>query len=394
VCAAAVAIGAGALAACSASNSANFGSATGEDAGGTPFDGGPSFDGTAPSDAFGEEDVTAPPPPTVTFVHASPSLSNARLCWAVTGAGGATTVQTTTDLPFPSGAPMPESNFPGLPVGGAVQLSPATELAREGATSSIELYAIDALVLARQTNGATSCRDLVCLQNPSLNPSGTCLRPNKDYWHAGTIPPRAIAGSGPTFVALAGCEAAMPDPAANATRCGADWDSANGNLHVEVLHVTSIPEPDAGALAIQSALLSPPLAGMPEGGIGTARIAFGQAGGDAGASQPLGGEGQVVPTFPTLLTIGTDLAAFGTLGFEVDGVARDGAAPLNFWMSLAQAQSLVDPAADPRLYFGANSTYLVAVIGDPTAPSPFLVDGGTYDGRGLHVLVLASLPAP
>jgi hypothetical protein len=382
-----------ALAACSSANSLSEGTFSnpgqGEESG-VPSDGGPSFDAPPPFDAFGEGTTPPPPPPTVTFVHASPSLSNARLCWAVPGATGAAT-QTTTDLPFPSGAPMPESNFPGLPVGGAVRLSPATELASAGATSAIELYAIDALVLARQTGGAAiSCRELVCLPNASGSPTASCLRPNKDYWHAGTIPAGAIAGSGPTFIALTGCEAAMPDPAASTTRCGADWDPANGNLHVEVLHVASTPEPDAGALAIQAALLSPPLAGAPEAGPGSARIAFGPTG-DAGTSLYLT-EGQVVPAFPTLLTIGTGLAAFGTLGFEVDNAGLDGGAPVKLWTSLAQAQSLVDPASDPRVYFGANSTYLVAVIGDPSAPSPFPMDGGTYDGRGLHVLVLASLP--
>jgi hypothetical protein len=58
-------------------------------------------------------------------------------------------------------------------------------------------------------------------------------------------------------------------------------------------------------------------------------------------------------------------------------------------MSLAQAQQLVDPTADPSVFFGQNRTYVVAVLGDPSAPHAF-TSGGVYDGRGLHLLVVPS----
>jgi hypothetical protein len=43
------------------------------------------------------------------------------------------------------------------------------------------------------------------------------------------------------------------------------------------------------------------------------------------------------------------------------------------------------------VFFGQPRTYVVAVLGDPTAP-PAFGDGG-FDGTGLHLLVLAT-PAP
>jgi hypothetical protein len=381
------AVGAAALAGCGASNagSASFGG--GGDAG-IGLDSSPGLDAPSVPDALPDTLLPPPPPPTVTFVHASPSLGNARLCWALLGGGDAGV--TTADPPFPSGAPMPQSNFPGLPVGGAAQLSPATELANASAATPVEIYAIDALVLARLNPASPSaCRDLVCLRNPSPSAGSSCLRLNKDYWHAGTLAAGAIAASGPTFVALAGCEALMPDPAASVARCGADWDPVAGNLHVEVLHVASASGLDAGALAVQTALFSPALEGtLSDAG---ARISFGPPG-DAGTIALLQSDGLLAPRTPALLPVGTGLAAFGTLGFGVDGPALDAAAPSHLWMSLAQAQSLVDPTADPRVYFGAEATYLAAIIGDPSAPAPFQTTGAAYDGRGLHVLVLPSLP--
>jgi hypothetical protein len=71
--------------------------------------------------------------------------------------------------------------------------------------------------------------------------------------------------------------------------------------------------------------------------------------------------------------------------------ALDAAAPTWLvWMNLVQAQSLVDPSADPRTYFGAHATYVVAILGDPTAASPF--SDASYEGYGLHLLVLPSQP--
>lgn len=403
MCGAALGAAAAAVAAsaCGASSAgSNFGeSGSGAD-GGAAGQEAETFDSAA-FDSFPSEGSpeTGPPPPpaTVTFVHASPSLNDTRLCWTLPSSGSSGDAGGLTDAsPFPSGAPMPASNFPGLPVGGAVQLSPATSLAVASAAGPVDLYAIDAVVLAKEANGAlpSSCEALVCVQNSS----SACLRPNKDYWHVGTLPPRAIAPSGPTFVALAGCVGTALDPAANAGRCGANWDAVAGNLHVEVLHVATPSHAgeagivsDASGIAVQSVLLSPALAAsLPEAG--AARVSFGTSA-EAGTVALLSSEDDIEPSFPLALGMSADIASFGQVGFAVDALLPDAAASGHFWTSLAQAQSLVDPTLDPRVYFGAHTTYVVAVLGDPSAPSPFSGGDAAYDGRGLHVLVLASLPA-
>ncbi len=387
---------AGGIASCSAGASGSaFGGSEAVDSGTGSEDGAsPPFD-APPSEASAE---AAPPiPPTVTFVHASPSLNDTRLCWTVPGSGDAGAL--TNAAPFPSGAPMPASNFPGLPVGGAVQLSPALDLATASAAGPVELYAIDAEVLAREASSTlpSSCEAVVCLENPNPSPSAPCLRPNEDYWHVGTLPTSAIAASGPTFVALAGCLGTAIDSAASAARCGSSWDAVAGNLHTEVLHVALSSSDgvgaasDAGLLAFQSALVSPAVATSLGDG-GSLRVSFG-ASGDASTVALLSSEDDIEPPTPTPLQIGTNLAAFGQLGLGVDAVGLDAATSLHLWTSLAQAQSLVDPTADPRAYFGASATYVAVVLGDPSAPSPFSAGDAAYDGRGLHVLVLASLPA-
>jgi hypothetical protein len=97
---------------------------------------------------------------------------------------------------------------------------------------------------------------------------------------------------------------------------------------------------------------------------------------------------------PTVLGFDAGLPGYGQLGFAVDVAGFDGSAG-HLWMSLADSQQLVDPTEDPTQFFGQPRTYLVAVLGDPNAPhafAPVTGDAG-YDGRGLHVLVVAA-PLP
>jgi hypothetical protein len=106
----------------------------------------------------------------------------------------------------------------------------------------------------------------------------------------------------------------------------------------------------------------------------------------------LTGEGDL--SAATALLFDAGLAGYGQLGFAVDVTGSDGGAG-HLWMSLADSQQLVDPTVDPTQFFGQPRTYLVAVLGDPNAPhafAPVTGDAG-YDGKGLHVLVIAA-PSP
>jgi hypothetical protein len=214
---------------------------------------------------------------------------------------------------------------------------------------------------------------------------------NLDYWSLGS--PGSLMVGATNVVAIAGCLGA-DDPLASPARCGPTWNAATGNLHIEVVPVPNAAPDDAGLL-VQAAQLSPGLQAL-AGDASATSISFGTQDDAAMPIAQLAQEGDLLPSPPTAVPLPAGLAAFGQLGFAVDvgGTGASGAAHL--WMSLAQAQQLVNPAQDPSAYYGGVGTYVVAVVGDPNAPHAFATDtDGGYDGKGLHLLLLPTgLMAP
>jgi hypothetical protein len=310
-----------------------------------------------------------PPLPTAAiFLHASRSLESVRLCFGT--AAGVPAVQ-----PFPSDNEMPGSNYPGIAVGGAVQL-PDLSLVSDGAT----VYAVRAFPIAGLIvkNQPATCQDLICA--PNSGPA--CLTEKLDYWRVDTIAQPAPAQT--TLFAVAGCLGNGNDPLANSARCGPFYDPVMGNLHLETVPLgLNVPIEDGG-LQVQAAQLSPGLASL-QGDAGTTALSFGDMA-DAQTVAQLGAEGTVVPT-SMLPTPPPGLAAFGQVGFAVVVQGVDGGSAGDLWMSLAQSQELVDPAQDPTVYY-AGGRFVVAVVGDPFAPHAFMGGDGGYDGTGLHLLVL------
>ena len=336
------------------------------------------FDSGAPDTALADG---ATAPTTALFVQASPSLPDVRLCWAASNVVAPV-------LPFPSSGEMPGSNYPGVPLGGVVAMGDATALVGSGVT----LYALDAENLARIEQGQSApstCDELICGQGSDLMPP--CLRYNFDYWPVATLDVGGVVGSRDNVVALSGCLPTALDPNASNALCGASWNASAGNLHADVLQL--FPNVSTGSRwYVQAAQLSPALATL-EGEGGAALVSFGAEDSDADLSvASLQGEGDLSSTQTVLFEAG--LPGYGQLGFAVDVGGFDGGAG-HLWMSLADSQQLVDPTEDPTQFFGQPRTYLVAVLGDPNAPhafAPVTGDGG-YDGRGLHVLVIAA-PLP
>ncbi|HLK37238.1 MAG TPA: hypothetical protein VKU41_10840 [Polyangiaceae bacterium] len=419
------AIGAGAIAGCAGNSSADAFASPGGAAGTVPgsgsSNGGSSGNlgggsgsssgaSTVPNDAAPGD--AGPAPTTVTFVHASPGLFDKRLCWSVGG-------HLTTVPPFPSGTPMPASNYPGIPAGGAAMLADASELT----AGPVTFYAIDANLLAgyERVDGVHSCVE-------RLQPNGTHAILIQASQTLPVVP--AVPRGSASVLALEGCVAGVGG--ASASTCGPTWDPVQGNLHMEAIDVASLPTAAAGVLKLQAALLSPGLAALLGDG-GPLYVGFGPKDGGGGTFASLAGEGDVQPAGgPALVTLGTDPTSFAQLGLGLnlqptppttdasaaadgsidaaagatpgdgaaDGTAEGGpadggalapSAPL-LWMSLLEAQSLVDPGGDPRSYFGASATYVAAIVGDPGEPTFGASSGGAYDGRGLHVLVLPSRP--
>jgi hypothetical protein len=370
--------------ACGAASEGNsLGPTTGYDSG-TGSDSGAASDATTdgpPTDTGATDGAIAPT--TALFVQASPSLPDVRLCWAVNGVVAPV-------LPFPGDGAMPGSNYPGVPLGGVAPMSDASPLVGGGVT----LYALDAENLARIEQGQSApstCDALVCGQGSNLKPP--CLRYNFDYWPVGAITAGGVVAGRDNVVALSGCLPTALDPNASTVLCGSSWNAGNGNLHADVLQLQ--PTTSLGLVwSVQAAQLSPAMAAL-EGDGGTALVSFGaeDAAADAAVEVAiLRGEGDL--SLQTAVTFEAGLPGYGQLGFAVDVAGSDGGAG-HLWMSLADSQQLVDPTVDPTQFFGQPRAYLVAVLGDPNAPhafAPVTGDAG-YDGRGLHVLVVAA-PLP
>lgn len=384
-----------------ASSSSGAGSSGGADSGGSSGSFGDGGSESGSSSSGGDSGGLAPT--TALVVQASPSLPDVRLCVAK----GGTPSQ---DVPFPGTGEMPASNYPGIPLGGAAAMGDAAVLT----DPSVTLFALDAQQVALRNEGQSTpwtCNDLLhCGQ--TQNPPSPCLRYDRDYWPVAT-PSGAVQLGKSNVLALGGCLNATLDPTADATRCGSTWSPVAGNLHVEVFQLAPASAgPDGGVIAVQAAQLSPGLAAMvAAGGAGDAGIDGGGEGGapagsgvvvsfgardagDASVVATLGALGDVEPHgAPYSAAYSGSLPAFGTTGFAIDVAGAGDAGGVHLWMSLAQAQQLVDPTQDPTQFFGHGQTYLLAVLGDPSAP-PAFGSGGVYDGKGLHLLVVTAPAGP
>ncbi|HEY8086650.1 MAG TPA: hypothetical protein VIF09_02365, partial [Polyangiaceae bacterium] len=169
-----------------------------EDSGGVGDDGGltPAPDSGATDGAAGGD--SGPPAVLVSFLalHASANLYDFRLCFGVGAPGGsASAIAPLPAYPDDPTKPMPETNYPGVPVGGGALL-PAVLLAPG---SSITPYVVRAKVLTKDVAGAANertCADLIC--------SGvTCLDPTRDYY---ALPAFSVSGAATTLLAVQGCE--------------------------------------------------------------------------------------------------------------------------------------------------------------------------------------------
>jgi hypothetical protein len=369
----AAAIG-GAFVACG-SLAENAGFANGGDAGPQPEGSLP--DVTTPSDAPADAPGDSMPPvgpPGAIFVHASP-IEDLRFCWSVSSGSPKWSA---TDPPFPSGTPMPASNYPGLARGGAVPLPDASSMIGQ----TLTIYGIDANTLASydlNTPKNANCAD-------RLGNNGSYSVPQTAVFQFPAITMQPVAPGGTYLFVVSGC--APNDPGNASTRlCGSSWSASTGNLRVDVVTIPTPAVDAGGVLVVQAAQLSPALAAL--AGDAGVNVSFGaQGAADASALAHLTSLEQLLPTTPATLSVGTTETTFQQVGFGVDVPGYDGGQG-HTWMSLAESLDLVDPTLDPTKYFAQPTNYVVAVVGDPSAARPFTTTGdAAYDGTGLHVLVV------
>ena len=305
------------------------------------------------------------------FVHASPNMQDLRLCWWVSSDGGDPGPSGNV-APFPSGAPAPMSDYPSIPIGAAVPLPDASSLL--GGDLTIQAFpAADAIDPAGQV--PPSCFDRLAGTGSSRLPSMTPIY----EFH---VPAGAVVAGATNVLALAGC--AKGDSSVAPARCGSGFSVATGNLHVDVIPLHEVNFVPTGQLAVQTAQLSPALA-VQLGDAG-AVVSFGPQ--DAAAPlATLASEGAFAPSAAAFLNIANPPTDYARLGFAIDfPLAPDAGA--HSWLSLEQSLELLDPSMNPATYYAQHTTYVVAVVGDTAGAPPFTPEAGTYDGTGLHVLVL------
>jgi len=336
------------------------------DSGTSPVDAAPASDagaadgGEVNTDAAADSGIGGPT--TLLVVHASANLFPFRVCF---GDAPASTPPTNL-LPFPAypddpARPMPETNIPGVPVGGAALL-PSLPLAGRFLTP----YVLRAEALDDGIVNETTCDRLFC----GVNGVTTSCFNKGDY---AALPRVLLPVSGSAVLAVQGCPAqAIADLPGSAAQCGATYDPATGNL--SALALPFFP-PTGDGLALETAQLSPSFSGTDAG-----FFLFVDPTLDASIPLALSSDPPWLSTVP-LSDAGVLSASFIALPASGPPVAQ----------SLASVQYFQSPASDPGTYFNAGSRYFTAIVGDATdaAAPATLLDGAanpSFDGHGLHVI--------
>jgi hypothetical protein len=399
----------GAVAAAGAAASGCFSANAAANAGGDPNK--RPDDGGAPG--FGAEG-----PGSLAFIHASPDLFDFRVCFEKLDTRGSYF----DGLPEPSDydAPMPLSNFPGVPLGGAVRV-PLREELLAGARPVL----IHARRLETAERRGQSCQELFC---NTTDPR--CLERNIDYRTLADIRPGTLEQGVDHLLVVTGCLPIDANPSATAEACGTNYTTDRGNLGLSVFPLESLAvrpgvleffllnaAPKLNAADVEVTFES---AGGPAADGGDA--GGGDAGADGGTTRKLLATG---PAYLQLTSTGVQVSALASDALPtfdqsgvavrfsplaaadggpddsgVDGSLGDGgesgdgaAAPPQGrrFFSLADIQRVSDPLALPNSFF-APGPFVLALVGDPDLQPPSPSDDASVTSpprvRWLHVLAV------
>ena len=282
----------------------------GDDSGAGPFD-------AASSGA--DAALTPKGPATIlVFVHGgSPDLAPFRICVDPSGA----------PLPSDFSHPMPQSNYPGIPAGGAGSLGDMD------AKLSLNVTLVDALALA---NSKTDPRSNMCSELTGFL-SSTALE---------TISAPVLLTAGKVNVAVV--------------------RGSNGSRTIDVVTLDATGPMD-GKLRLQF--------GQVATGLGMASAAFGPQG---APGTPLGSAG---PSAMTAMGVDVSFDPSSPSGaFDTSGVTVTSTGMPRFF-SLTAIQGATDPTTVPTDFFTARVSYAVIAIGDSTAAD-------AAAGNELHLLAV------
>jgi hypothetical protein len=341
----------------SSSPSPDAGVPTGRDSG--------TVDSGAPSDAAisldaANADVMAPnAPTTILAVNASANLFPFRVCF-----GRGTSVIDLPPYPNDPTHPMPETNYPGVPVGGAALLPPVQ------LSGTVTPYVVSTVRLA--TDSTSSCAVKLC-PNQSM-PGGDCVGVSE--WAA--LPPITLPPGATVALAVQGCLpfASAPGKVVTNAQCGLGYEgSPMGNLTATLT------------------TLFPPVGGSVDGGIALHVAQLSPSSADASLTyvDPTIDASVALPAYPLAGSLGTFTVPLSEAGVLAASFVTASTPGGTLTESVGAIQFFQAPASNPETYFTAPGPYFTALVGDATdASAPAnLADGApnpAFDGYGLHVI--------
>jgi hypothetical protein len=139
-------------------------------------------------------------------------------------------------LPVP---PIPNKAAPPLPIAGYLPGTGGVLPAKvDFSTTRLELYAMNAQLLASKGVTNTSCGDLFVRGYPD---AGTLPVEGVDFVKLGAIPAGTFAVETTYVVAAEGCSAGLTDATLAAAKCGPTYDPATGHLRLSVRTISRGP---------------------------------------------------------------------------------------------------------------------------------------------------------
>ena len=310
--------------------------------------------------------------PTAFFIHAAPNLFPVRICLE---AGGTML----SDYPYPDDpdSPLPETNFPGIAPGGAVNVDALLALAALHDLATLHVIKADHIVVASATPGSTmDCDQLV---NSSTLASDHVVT-------FGEVNVRELRTHTVGALVLGGC---LPDDTLSDTVCGGDFNPTDGNLAIKTLGASPVLYGEPTTAYVVPMHVSPSLAAYQNES--SLELTFGPLGDTTTSVLSANVPFETASSDPSAFTPPADLPRFADTGFTLSKVDSSSNRTVLLEASLAHVQKVTSPFDTPNAFFtGANGFFFV-LLGDVSASEPWLVSGSwnpAYDGRGLHALAL------
>lgn len=332
--------------------------------------------GSAGFGGYGGTDAGFSALPTSYAIHASHELFAFRLCVEANGE-----LLTKYPYPFDSNHHLPETNFPGIAVGGQVDLAPLLD--EIGAFSTVTLHAVRAdnasVVRATPEIDKVDCSKLLY---------GFEKLASEDFVTFENVSLGDEKNSPIRILIVDGCRA---DASLTTEQCGASYDPTTGNLNARVMGFNPFLKSEPLATMVYPMHLSPSLAELASES--TLELSYEEL--SSGTYQVIISNdvpGDTPSTTAGEMSAPAAMEDYGEMGFKL--IAKTlGEEEVLLRASLANTQLVSSPYDTPQAFFtGANGLVLVFVGDASTKSEAWLnVDGSwnpAYDGRGLHPLVV------